>query len=171
MKRKKNIIFVIIIFIILVFVIQSMIQSFARYSDIANSNGDIPIASWNFEEDNKNEEITINLLDNIDSTKLIDGKIAPGISGNFQLKVSNKNTDVSIEYNIEFDMNNVPSNLTITNPENGEGTLKYGEEKILTFDWKWEYYTNDSADKEDTEYIGNKLEIPVSITGRQIIDN
>ncbi len=171
MKRRKDTIFVIIFFIVLTIAFKLMSETFARYSDVTNGVGMIPIAKWNFEEDNKVENIVINLLDNIDTTKLVDGKIAPGTKGDFQIKISNKNTEVAIEYDIKLDMSSVPSNLKITNPDIETGTLNYLEEKTLTFNWEWDYYVNNESDEEDTEYMGTELNIPITITGRQRINN
>lgn len=171
MRNKKDTIFLIFFLILLAISFKFMGDTFARYVDVYDGKTRTEVAAWAFEGDNLNEVININLLENTDSTKLINGRVAPGSSGTFKIKVSNKNSEVSIEYNIELDQSSIPSNLVITNPDIQKGTLKYGEEKDLTFNWEWQYYEDDLGDEEDTGYIGNDLILSFTVTGKQLINN
>ena len=142
------------------------------------------IAKWSFEQDNQTSTLTCDLAENYDTDTLVEGRIAPGTEGTCTLKVSNKNSEVGVNYeivlgtltgapeNLKFykpaDDGNRPDELTTESPITG--TLAPGAEEEIAISWKWKYYTSDDGDTSDTAAgkIGNTMVAQFDITGTQV---
>ncbi len=168
MKLKNN---TLILFVLSLILLTFIMQSFAIYASNYDNLNLVSVAKWQFNEDNPYEKITINLDNSADLTNLSGGKIAPGSKGNFTIKVSNKTSDVAINYKIDILESNVPMNFHITNYEElKEGLLNYHEEKDLTFYWEWDYSSSLEMDEDDSLYMGKDLILNLAITGSQKIN-
>ena len=190
MKKK-----VIIIIAILAAIILSFIggQTYSKYVTEVRGDGTAQIATWDFKVNGQKEEIqTISLGSTYDSSTLVNGKIAPGTEGNFQIKVDATGSDVGIDYKIKFsDETNKPANLkfyyqeveynsVLELGENLSGTINADDEnKSKTFDikWKWNYETgsnptevasNDKIDTQNAQEITN-YEFDVIVSGTQVV--
>ena len=190
MKKKTIAIIAILVAIILSFVGG---QTYSKYVTEVRGDGTAQIATWDFKVNGQKEEVqTISLGSTYDSSTLVNGKIAPGTEGNFQIKVDATGSDVGIDYKIKFtDETTKPANLKFYYQEVeynsilelGEalsGTINADDEnKSKTFDikWKWNYETgsnptevasNDKIDTQNAQEITN-YEFNVIVSGTQVV--
>ena len=190
MKKKAVIIIAILVAIILSFVGG---QTYSKYVTEVRGDGTAQIATWDFKVNGQKEEVqTISLGSTYDSSTLVNGKIAPGTEGNFQIKVDATGSDVGIDYKIKFsDETTKPTNLKFYYQEvEYDSILELGdalsgtinaddENKSKTFDikWKWNYETgsnptevasNDKIDTQNAQEITN-YEFDVIVSGTQVV--
>lgn len=190
MKKKAITIIAILVAIILSFVGG---QTYSKYVTTVRGDGIAEIATWDFKVNGQKEEVqTISLGSTYDSSTLVNGKIAPGTEGNFQIIVDATGSDVGIDYNIKFlNETSKPSNLKFYyQDEEYDSILKLGdvlsgtinadeENKSKTFDikWKWDYQTgtnemeitaNDGVDTYDAERFTN-YEFDIIVSGTQVL--
>ena len=190
MKKKAVIIIAILVAIVLSFIGG---QTYSKYVTEVRGDGTAQIATWDFKVNGQKEEVqTISLGSTYDSSTLVNGKIAPGTEGNFQIIVDATGSDVGIDYKIKFsDETTKPTNLKFYYQEVeynsilelGEalsGTINADDEnKSKTFDikWKWNYETgsnpteiasNDKIDTQNAQEITN-YEFDVIVSGTQVV--
>ena len=190
MKKKAVVIIAILVAIILSFVGG---QTYSKYVTEVRGDGTAQIATWDFKVNGQKEEVqTISLGSTYDSSTLVNGKIAPGTEGNFQIIVDATGSDVGIDYKIKFtDETTKPANLKFYYQEveyNSilelgdalSGTINANDEnKSKTFDikWKWNYETgsnpteiasNDKIDTQNAQEITN-YEFNVIVSGTQVV--
>ena len=190
MKKKAVIISAILVAIILSFIGG---QTYSKYVTEVRGDGTAQIATWDFKVNGQKEEVqTISLGSTYDSSTLVNGKIAPGTEGNFQIIVDATGSDVGIDYKIKFsDETTKPANLKFYYQEveyNSilelgdalSGTINADDEnKPKTFDikWKWNYETgsnpteiasNDKIDTQNAQEITN-YEFDVIVSGTQVV--
>ncbi len=190
MKKKTIAIIAILVAIILSFVGG---QTYSKYVTEVRGDGTAQIATWDFKVNGQKEEVqTISLGSTYDSSTLVNGKIAPGTEGNFQIKVDATGSDVGIDYKIKFsDETTKPTNLKFYYQEvEYDSILELGdalsgtinaddENKSKTFDikWKWNYETgsnptevasNDKIDTQNAQEITN-YEFDVIVSGTQVV--
>ena len=190
MKKKAVIIIAILVAIILSFIGG---QTYSKYVTEVRGDGTAQIATWDFKVNGQKEEVqTISLGSTYDKSTLVNGKIAPGTEGIFQIIVDATGSDVGIDYKIKFsDETTKPANLKFYYQEVeynsilelGEalsGTINADDEnKSKTFDikWKWNYETgsnptevasNDKIDTQNAQEITN-YEFDVIVSGTQVV--
>ena len=190
MKKKAVIISAILVAIILSFIGG---QTYSKYVTEVRGDGTAQIATWDFKVNGQKEEVqTISLGSTYDSSTLVNGKIAPGTEGNFQIIVDATGSDVGIDYKIKFsDETTKPTNLKFYYQEvEYNSILELGdalsgtinadnENKAKTFDikWKWNYETgsnpteiasNDKIDTQNAQEITN-YEFDVIVSGTQVV--
>lgn len=190
MKKKAVVIIAILVAIILSFVGG---QTYSKYVTEVRGDGTAQIATWDFKVNGQKEEVqTISLGSTYDSSTLVNGKIAPGTEGNFQIIVDATGSDVGIDYKIKFsDETTKPANLKFYYQEveyNSilelgdalSGTINANDgNKSKTFDikWKWNYETgsnpteiasNDKIDTQNAQEITN-YEFDVIVSGTQVV--
>ena len=190
MKKKAVVIIAILVAIILSFVGG---QTYSKYVTEVRGDGTAQIATWDFKVNGQKEEVqTISLGSTYDSSTLVNGKIAPGTEGNFQIIVDATGSDVGIDYKIKFsDETTKPANLKFYYQEvEYDSILELGdalsgtinaddENKSKTFDikWKWNYETgsnpteiasNDKIDTQNAQEITN-YEFDVIVSGTQVV--
>ena len=190
MKKKAVIIIAILVAIVLSFIGG---QTYSKYVTEVRGDGTAQIATWDFKVNGQKEEVqTISLGSTYDSSTLVNGKIAPGTEGDFQIKVDATGSDVGIDYKIKFtDETTKPANLKFYYQEveyNSilelgdalSGTINADDEnKAKTFDikWKWNYETgsnptevasNDKIDTQNAQEITN-YEFDVIVSGTQVV--
>lgn len=193
MKKKAIIIVAILVAIILSFIGG---QTYSKYVTEVRGDGTAQIATWDFKVNGQKEEVqTIPLSSTYDSSTLVNGKIAPGTEGVFQIIVDATGSDVGIDYKIKFaDETTKPANLKFYYQEVEydsilelgdalSGTIDAdadtnGEGKVKTFDikWKWNYETgnnpgeiatNDKIDTQNAQEIANYT-FNVTVSGTQV---
>lgn len=168
MTKKKK---VLIVLGLLLVITLSFIggQVYSKYVARVKGEGIAEVATWKFKVNNQEEQVqTINLKSTFNNKTLINNKIAPGTSGDFNIIVDGTGSDVGINYTINFmNENNKPQNLKFVynSTEYGSineltqvlsGTIDANEEeksRIFLIGWKWEYETGDT----DDEIAGNDV--------------
>ncbi|MGN1297011.1 MAG: hypothetical protein ACI4VH_01025 [Clostridia bacterium] len=170
-------------------------QASNQYSTSVKGEGTAPIATWKFKINEQREQVqTINLAATCNNETILDHKIAPGTSGSFDIIIDATDSNVGINYNINFlEETNKPNNLkfiykdkeynSIKELDNClSGTIHANDENksiTLNIQWKWDYETgnseeeilkNDLIDTEDLQKIQNYT-FTIYITGTQLDPN
>ena len=161
-------------------------STYAKYTSTVTGSGTATVAKWAFSTDNASQSITIALNPTVHASTLVNGKIAPGTTGSFNIALVNTNSEVGVDFSIALDsISNKPTNLkfysdstytTELTPGTSTitGQLTAGDSTGVTVPvyWRWEYETssiatNDPIDTADGE-AANTLTIGVTITGTQV---
>ena len=113
--RKKQIVKVILITILLILSVVLIGFAYARYITSLNGNTQAPIARWNFNVTaGSSENLNIDLANTRfanDTTEVDRTKVAPGTAGAIQLNVDASGSQVSLEYDIDLSLTQIPENL------------------------------------------------------------
>ncbi len=162
-KHKK----IIIVSIALIAIVMSFVggQVYAKYMSKVNGQGTADIAHWSFKVNEQENKIqTISLKSTIDNNTLKGNKIAPGTEGSFQIKIDANNSDVGINYIINFENEtSKPTNLKFLYDNKTYNTLEELKDKltgvinandndkvkIITVGWNWSYETGTTKDEKD----------------------
>lgn len=134
---------------------------YAKYIASLTKTGVAEIAKWAFESENANGNFDCKLTGTYVSgaIKTENGKviIAPGTKGECVVKLSNKQSDVAVDYKITADAtaSTVPTNLKLTGDGNTAttldsfvktGTLAIGADDVeVKIGWEWPYETGDAV--------------------------
>lgn len=192
MSKKKKILFIIAILscILLAFVGG---QSYSKYVSEVRGNGIAEVATWSFKVNGQKEQVqAIELGSTCNNETLVNNKIAPGTSGNFQIIVDGTGSDVGINYNIKFENETTkPTNLKFVYDgqeynsinelqTNLSGTIEANAQektRAITIGWKWNYETgntqseianNDQIDTQEAKNIANYT-FDVVVSGTQVV--
>ena len=143
--------------------------TYAKYAVQVNGAGSVGVAKWSFNANAGEDEITdIKLRDTLKQASLVDGKIAPGTGGSFDIVLDGTGSEVDIEYDV-FVVNekNIPTNLKfaidggefkynslseLAQAELQNGRIEYSGNQVVKhrIDWNWPYESNnDEADTMD----------------------
>ena len=167
----------------------------AKYFNEVTGDGEIEVAKWYFDVNNATETMaTIDLAETYDEDTLVNGKIAPGTKGQFDLVINAGESDVGVDYTVEFtNEQHKPENLKfkvngVELPDSTKGITGYnsvftGNIKpedartvTLPIEWEWEYETGmgteiDANDEKDTEDGLAALDytFDVLVTGTQVV--
>ena len=192
MSKKKK---VLIIALILLAIILSFIggRTFSKYVSEITGTGTAEIANWVFKVNGKEDVVqSVNLLSTYNNETLINNKIAPGTSGQFNIVVDATGSEVGVDYNVLFlNEQNKPQNLIFTYDSQKYTTIKDLEQvltgtidandedktRTITINWEWQYETGDNVneinqnDKIDTDNA-KQLEnytFDIKVTGTQVM--
>ena len=146
-------------------------------------------AKWNILINGTNikseEKFVVNSVNVEDNENVLNGKIAPGVKGYFDIEIDKTNTSTSIVYSITFDFTKISDSITIENIEEttngnlirtGANTyskvMKINDEPInnIRVYIKWE---NKEENNDIDSLVGltkdNYINIPVSISAMQYL--
>lgn len=146
-------------------------------------------AKWNILINGTNikseEKFVVNSVNVEDNENVLNGKIAPGVKGYFDVEIDKTNTSTSIVYSITFDFTKISDSITIENIEEttsgnlirtGENTyskvMKINDDPInnIRVYIKWE---NKEENNDIDSLVGltkdNYINIPVSISAMQYL--
>ena len=176
-KQKTMLISILIILLLIVFLAG---YTFAKYYSSYTASANAQIAKWNFKvtDWSTTETEKISLINTANVVSLEDGKIAPGASGEFEIELDARDSEVDVKYYIEAtESGHKPSNLLFSVKKDGVSTEnKYSsiqelaeaelngvisksdatQIEKLQIVWDWPYETGDTAeaigfeDGEDT---------------------
>lgn len=168
-KKRKRKLLVIALLIIFGITAGYVANTYAKYTAELNGSGNITVAKWAFESDNQNVNFTIDLDGNIDASTLVDGKIAPGTSGSFDIALSNANSEVGVAFTITLSNTNAPTNLVFSTGNTITGKIAAGETLTVPVDFSWAYETtNGDADDTADGIAAGSMTINASIVGVQV---
>jgi len=189
LKNKTKKIIKITCAILLIVLVQVIGITYAKYIASEKGTGQAEIAQWAFEIVKNGEQTkTINLADTIVDGASASGKLAPGSYGSIQLELDATNSDVNVDYTLEFaNEKNKPDNLEfvlngVTYDSISEivssGTIKSDSQvktKQISILWRWPYETGTTDDEKaannivDTKYANSNTEYTFDIiaTGTQ----
>lgn len=166
-------------------------NTFSKYINKVSGDGETEIAKWSFKVNQETEEFaTIKLADTYDKTTLLNGKIAPGTKGSFDLIIDATDSEVGVKYEVDFlEETNKPTNLifksgnkTVSTIEELESVLTdtinandTNKVRTLSINWEWPYETGTESqilnnDKVDTNEGLQALDysFDVVVTGTQV---
>jgi len=173
-----------------------LISTYGIFESGLLQGASIEIAAWEITINDSvitNEDKTFN-IDNIiwnNSENVLSGKVAPGMDGYFDIVIDPKNTDVSIRYDITYDidyLNEINTAFKVTKVEELSGynlvlTDKYTYTGIIKLEdinsstkhvirtyVKWE----DMVDNGENDYLtgttNTTFEIPINVEVIQYLD-
>lgn len=163
----------------------------AKYISRVTGNGNAQVAKWDFKVNGQTSSMqTINLLDTYKEETLVNGRIAPGTEGSFDLVIDAGQSEVGINYSVDLsDNNNKPDNLKfklgniwVDDINQLESTLSgiinandSNRTRTLTVDWKWDYETGDETEINENDQVdtadgieASNYAINVVVTGTQV---
>ncbi len=190
-KNGKRSSLIILVLLLLVGLTSAYVAStYAKYTEeLADKDGEAIIAKWSFVEDNASSNFDVDLTETIPAAKLTADRIAPGTAGTFTIELKNDNTETGIDVSIVLgEVTNAPANIVFISdnqplPANRTFTRHLDAvgsngttSQTLVINWYWPYEDNDNLAAQDLADTtlgkaggadGNKLTIPVTITGTQ----
>lgn len=162
-KRKRAL--GILLTIALVLLVFATGYTFAKYYTEIKGGGIGSIAKWSFVANNSNDTMQkISLVDTANKVSLVEGKIAPGTSGDFDIVIDATGSEVGVDYEVRVaEETNMPTNLLYKIVVDGETSESYtslkelaekelkgnidtvnGETtKTIKVIWEWPYETKD----------------------------
>ena len=191
MKKEKNKKIIKILCAVLLLMSLGMTgYTYAKYVTQEKGNGSADIATWSFRiEKDENEDVkTIRLADTSNKETLLNGKIAPGTSGQFYLKINAVGSEVAVDYKVTFgNEKNKPDNIifkydgktysSLSEIVAIQGTMGLTDYKsqLIKVEWEWPYETGSavngiaSGDKVDTQNGQDNLDYTFDViaTGTQ----
>ena len=164
-KQRALRVCLVIALILLVFLVG---YTFAKYYSEIKGGGRGSIAKWSFVANNSKDTIqTISLVDSANKVSLVEGKIAPGTEGSFDIVIDATGSEVGVDYDVKVsEETNLPTNLLYKVTVDGETSETYSslkdlaEDKLsgnldtvngefvknITVEWEWPYETiNDNG--------------------------
>ena len=192
MSKKKTILLVIAV--LLVIILSFMIgKTFSKYVSEVKGTGTAEIANWVFKVNGKEDVVqNVNLLSTYNNETLINNKVAPGTSGNFNIVVDATGSEVGVDYTVQFlNESEKPQNLiyiyddqqytTIQDLQKDlSGTINANDEnktRTITVYWEWQYQTgedeneinqNDIIDTNNAKQLENYT-FDIYVTGTQVM--
>ncbi len=192
---KKTILIIVSIISVLI-LIMTIISTYALFESNVSAEISVTNATWKILINNSDitkentKDFIIDQINVIGDTHTQEGKLAPGLSGNFNILIDPTSTDVSIKYEVTFDLSNLEKTKiqidsieeTILGKElikTGYNTytgiitldeIKQGLKNEITVNLSWK--EDETTNIEDTligSNINNKIEIPVSIKVSQYL--
>ena len=129
--------------------------TYARYMSQEKGTGNAYIANWAFQIDKNGEQTkNVTLRNTVSKQTLVNGKIAPGTSGEFSITLDATGSDVGVDYTLVFiDEKNKPENITFTyNGKDYKSLNEIGDikgnigitndrTKTILIKWTWLYQT------------------------------
>ena len=193
-KKRALRVCLIIALVLLIFLVG---YTFAKYYSEIKGGGTGTIAKWSFVANNSKDTIqTISLVDSANKVSLVEGKIAPGTKGSFDIVIDATGSEVGVDYEVNVaEETNLPTNLLYKVTVDGETSESYtsltelAEDKLMgnldtvngeytkniTVEWEWPYETinengvsdGDAADLVDGTKDNLNYEFVLQIIGTQ----
>lgn len=193
-KQRALRVCLVVALVLLIFLVG---YTFAKYYSEIKGGGKGSIAKWSFVANNSKDTIqTISLVDSANEVSLVEGKIAPGTKGSFDIVIDATGSEVGVDYKVNVaEETNLPTNLLYNVTMDGETSQTYsslkelaqdelegnldtinGEfTKTITVNWEWPYETlngdsvaeGDVADLVDGTKDNLNYEFVLQIIGTQ----
>ena len=195
-KKTKNKYIIIVILIIIAIALISA-YGIARYRTSMNGNGIASVAKWSFNVTaGSSENLSIDLAKTRyenDTTKVDRSRVDPGTKGALEFNVNANESEVSLQYNIDIKLTQIPENLMFYTNEEMTNAIYKEDGKISlcgyfgaddknktekrTLYWQWKYETGSTPeeiranDALDSKWIDSKVTFEIEVTGKQVIDD
>ncbi len=179
-----------IIFLIAVIMVTSSIglYAWAKYTSSISGNATAQVAKWSFKlvdgvtETSDVIEFAFTRTDGYEH--VVEGRLAPGTFGEFEIGIDARGTETILEYVIDVELENKPTYLKFYKDEartqeisvaDGEFSVKgfmslddVKEIRTETIYWDWPYENGD--DVTDTNDAGKLVTMQVSVTGYEVLE-
>lgn len=195
-RRKFKIVKAIIISIIIIATISLTGIGFAKYITSLKGSSEVQIAKWNFKVTaGSSENLTIDLAQTRyenDTTEVDKTKVAPGTKGEIVFNIDGNDSQVSLEYDINMSLTQIPENLIFYTDEqmtnavykdNGEmhlngyfGVDNENKKETKTLYWQWNLETGttqeeiENNDVLDSKWMDKDISLGINAVGRQVAD-
>ena len=195
--KKKGLSKVVILLSLLIIVALIGGFAYARYVTSLNGGTQAPIAKWNFKVTaGSTQSLSIDLAQtrySNDTTEVDRTKVAPGTKGALVLNVDATGSQVSLKYDLDLSLTQIPENLIFYYDEQMTNAMYKQNGKIhldgyfqandtnktaaKTLYWQWKLETGstqdeiDDNDLLDSEWMGDKITLGIEATGRQVMDD
>lgn len=188
-SKKKAIMLVALLLVVVIIAICGIVYTNSKYISATNGNASTSVAKWVFNVTGNDTYSNTDTVENLriaqtcDEKTLVNGKIAPGTSGSFDIIVDTTGTEVGVNYNVVFTKSNentsLPTNLKFqldgtdwnyTDGISGKIDSNSSSKEVThTITWSWDYETP-NGDIADTSDGINSLDCSfnVTATGTQI---
>ena len=194
-QNKKKIIILACICSMLILIYET-IHIYAIFYSEVTGNVQLRNGTWNIVINGKEisngveKNFEINNVNIKGNEHVKPGKLAPSLSGDFELLIIPQNTDVSVKYDISLNTENMKnSSLKIKSIEEkeynneliqtGENTytaiiplekIKQGKKNRIKIEVEWENIeTNNDEDTEEGKVYQSKLKIPIKFVASQYL--
>lgn len=193
---KKNSVIGLILIACILTITLVILNVYAIFESKVHGKIEVQNAKWIIHINNTdittgtNKEFIIDKFNIENNNRTQEGKIAPGLGGNFNIVIDPKETDVSVRYDITFDLSELEGTgiqiNSITETEVGNSFIRTDENTYtgiinlndikrgiihnINVDFNWE--ENDKTNEKDTmlgSIPNNKILIPVSVNVSQYI--
>ena len=189
--KTRNKPVIILLALLLITAIAFSMYAYAKYKTTLTGNGTAQVAKWSFKVNGQTQTIPdIDLATTMkENNNVVEGKLAPGTEGSFDLNLDATGSEVAIDYNIKLAVTEKPSNLRFYTDSsytkeiastdgvmNVSGVMSLEEIKTIqtkTIYWKWAYQTGTAAndivanDKIDTADSKKSVTMTITVTGTQ----
>ena len=189
--KTRNKLVIILLALLLITAIAFSMYAYAKYKTTLTGNGTATVAKWSFKVNGQTQTIPdIDLATTMkENNNVVEGKLAPGTEGSFDLNLDATGSEVAIDYNIKLAVTEKPSNLRFYTDSsytkeiastdgvmNVSGVMSLEEVKTVqtkTIYWKWAYQTGTLAndivanDKIDTADSKKSVTMTITVTGTQ----
>ncbi len=185
---NKKVLYIIFSFF-LIFTFYEIKKTYGLLETKKQISSDIPVGHFNIDingtDIRSEEQFVVNSVTVENNQNVLNGKIAPGVKGYFDIEINKKNTSTSIVYSITFDFSKISDSITIENiEETTSGNLiktdinTYSKVMLLNDEplnnirvyIKWD---NKEENNEIDSLVGltkdNYINIPVSISAMQYL--
>jgi hypothetical protein len=184
------------VFVIFAFALSIVSNTYSRYVAAAEENIDLALANWQIllnDEDITNSSESAGLINPVilENENVANNKLAPSSVGYFDININASSVELSFNYNIKINNNEILNDLIITkykiieegtDPEEVEyinvvdneinGTIDYSEQNTIKpftirvfFEW-FEGTNESSNDESDTEIIKNNESLSIGASIR-----
>lgn len=195
--KNKNLLKILFLLIMCIFIllIYKIIDIYALFYSNLESHVQLEKGIWNITINGENittgieKEFVINLMNTTQSDYVKPGKLAPGLTGCFEMLINPEDTNVSIKYDIILDQEElVASNLIKSVEEIESGykliqtdkntytglisleDIKNGAKHRIKIEIEWvDDRLNDESDTEIGKNGIDKLQIPIKIHASQYL--
>ena len=166
------------------------IDSYGLFESKNVLNVDSNIAKWNVfingTDIKKNETFVVDKINLINNDNVLEGKMAPGSKGYFDIVIDPTDTDTSIRYDISFDFSSLNDKIVVSGIEEitsgnlvrtGKNTyskvitlneIKNGITNTIRVYIKWDN-SDDESDSAIGSVINNFINVPVTIAAYQYL--
>lgn len=191
-KKKKILISLCILLAIIFSIIGGSV--IAKYQSKIIAQGNADVAKWVFTLNGTNVSYkTIKISSSSDESTLVNGKIAPGTQGSFDIVVDATGSEVGVEYAVTFlNERYKPTNMKFIYNNQEYSSLQDLEDQFTgiieanaaskkvtyTINWIWNYETGNTNeiqtnDKTDTNegLVSGTYSFDVVATGTQVMPN
>lgn len=196
--KNKNLVKILFLLImcIVILLIYKIIDIYALFYSEMEGNVQFQNGRWNIIVNGEKittgiqEEFVMDLIDTTQSDYIKPGKLAPGLSGNFEIEINPQDTNVSVRYDITLNQEELGgSNLTIKSIEEVEigyeliqtaentytgviplADITNGVNHKIKLEIEWQ---DDGLNNESDTQIGknetHKLQIPITVHAIQYL--
>lgn len=188
-KKKKIIVSLCILVVIILGIIGGSV--IAKYQSQVIAKGNADVARWVFTLNGTNVSYkTIKIDSSYDESTLVNGKIAPGTQGSFDIIIDATGSEVGVEYAVTFlNEKHKPTNMKFIYDNQEFNSLQELEKNLTgiidanssskkityTINWRWDYetgetgkiQTNDTIDTNEGT-LNQSYSFDVVATGTQV---